>query len=165
MTTADEGGVRLWDANTFHETGRVTGSNALFSPNSQIIVTTADEGGVRLWDAYTFHETGRLDTASRVVGVSFSRDGQTITTEDTDVGTRLWDAKTLKQIGWLPSNAGPMSPDGRTYLSFRNGSSPSDQVFLRPTRPDDMLAQAARLIQRKPPELTKDELLRYGINQ
>jgi WD40 repeat protein len=99
-----------------------------------------------------------------VTSAAFSPDGQRVVTASDDGTARVWDAATGQGLhtlaghtDWVSSAA--FSPDGRLVVT----ASADNTARTWFASLDDLLAAAARLVQRDPPSLTPDERRQYGL--
>jgi WD40 repeat protein len=127
-TGGPDGMVRLWDAVTGAQTGRLAGHtdsvNAVaYSPDGTTIAAASDDHTIRLWDAVTGAQTGRLaGHTDSVNAVAYSPDGTTMATAGEDRTIRLWDTASRLERTQLTGHIGGVlavaySPDGTTIAS------------------------------------------------
>jgi RNA polymerase sigma factor (sigma-70 family) len=147
--SANDPGVRLWDAANRKETGRLPVKEAVFglafTADGRSLLT-ANPGGnpgrlpeeranvLRLWDVATSKELRRWHTMSNRCPLALSPDGRFVASENQDA-VIVWDAMTGRQFRRLPLPAPvsvndlAFSPDGRTLVTaqrdghFRNPQS------------------------------------------
>ena len=120
---ADDGTVRVLDARTFAELGRVEGRFMALTPDGARIVTRAKDGTLRMWDARTLAELGR----GRVEGnfAALTPDGAHIVTRPGwthETTIRVWDATTFAELGRLKGHAKTIwsvavTPDGARIIT------------------------------------------------
>jgi hypothetical protein len=172
VTASDDRTARLWDAATAEQLRTLSGHtdrvrSAAYSPDGRTIVTASADGSARLWDAATGEPLLTLSGhTGGVNSAAYSPDGRTIVTASGDQTARLWDAATGEQLrtlsghtDWVLSAA--YSPDGRTIVT----ASGDQTARLWIASIDELLAEAARLIQRDPPLLTPHERRSYGLEE
>ncbi len=167
--TCSEGIVRIWDSATGLEVSVLAGHteevySAAYSPDGKSIVTASADQTVRIWDAATGKELRSLNHTQSVRSASYSPDGKTIVTASADGIARIWDVATWKEVRQLTGHTKPLwsasySPGGR-YIAT-SSEDQSARIWIASI--DDLLAEAARLIQRDPPLLTPEERRRYGL--
>jgi len=97
-----------------------------------------------------------------VRSAAFSPDGRLIVTASADRTARLWDAASGEEVRQLSGHSdwvwsAAFSPDGRLIVT----ASDDGTARLWFVSVDDLLAEAARLIQRNPPVLTSEERRRF----
>jgi WD40 repeat protein/tRNA A-37 threonylcarbamoyl transferase component Bud32 len=73
---------------------------AVFSPNSEYVLTGGEDGTARIWDAATGAARGEpLRHEGPILSLAYSRDGKMIVTGSYDGTARIWDAATCRQLG------------------------------------------------------------------
>ncbi|MCB9123179.1 MAG: WD40 repeat domain-containing protein [Caldilineaceae bacterium] len=172
VTVSHDKTARLWDAQTGHELRQLQGHTdrvwyAAFSPDGRTVVTTGADKTARLWDAQTGHELRQLQGhTGSVFSAAFSPDGRTVVTASADKTAHIWDATSdheFRQLqghtAWVTSAA--FSPDGRFVVT----ASTDKTAMLWLASIDDLLAEAARRIQRDPPIFTEEERRRFLIEE
>ncbi len=96
ITGASDGSLRLWDAQTNQQVGRVMHydsriTNLYFTPDGNAIVASYLDGSTRLWDVRTFGEIGPPMWQSKdVTALAISRNGEWAATASVDATARLW---------------------------------------------------------------------------
>ncbi|MCB9115615.1 MAG: WD40 repeat domain-containing protein [Caldilineaceae bacterium] len=172
VTASADMTARLWDAQTGHEVRQLDGHtasllSATFSPDGRTVVTVSHDKTARLWDAQTGHELRQLQGhTGSVFSAAFSPDGRTVVTASADKTAHIWDATSdheFRQLqghtAWVTSAA--FSPDGRFVVT----ASTDKTAMLWLASIDDLLAEAARRIQRDPPIFTEEERRRFLIEE
>ncbi len=168
VTASADGTARLWDAASGAEVRQLSGHSAgvwwaAFSPDGRLIVTASADDTARLWDAASGAEVRQLSGHSDWVrSAAFSPDGRLIVTASADRTARLWDAASGEEVRQLSGHSdwvwsAAFSPDGRLIVT----ASDDGTARLWFVSVDDLLAEAARLIQRNPPVLTSEERRRF----
>ncbi len=75
-------------------------TQAVFSPDGNLVATASDEGTVRLWDAATGKANGQpLRHPDSVTQVCFHPDGRLLATGCEDGRARLWDVAARQKVG------------------------------------------------------------------
>jgi hypothetical protein len=170
VTASDDQTARIWDAATGQELRALSGRtdsvlSAAYSPNGRQIVTASADQTARIWDTRTGRELRILSGHSdRVNSAAFSPDGGYVVTASDDETARVWDATTGQEIRLLSGHTDPVlsaaySPNGRQIVTA--SADQTARIWLASI--DELLAEAARLIQRDPPQLTPEERRRYGL--
>jgi WD40 repeat protein len=176
VTAGDDGTARIWDAATGTAVGILSSPSgpitlAAWSPDGVQIVTASGSivgGGdktARIWDAATGEAVRTLSGHSaEVTSAAWSPDGAQIVTASGDWTARIWDARTGQEVRTLSGHDGGLSsaawsPDGRAIVTASKDR--TARIWI--ARIDDLLVQAARLIQRVPPVLTPKERARFGL--
>jgi WD40 repeat protein/serine/threonine protein kinase/tetratricopeptide (TPR) repeat protein len=121
------GEAQLWDPATGQLVGALPHNYmvtaALFSPDSQTVLTASQDGMARLWEAATGKPIGQpFQNLGYTFVVAFSPDSKTFVTGGWDRNVRLWEVKTGKMIGqpWLHLGSvtdAAFSPDGQTVVT------------------------------------------------
>jgi hypothetical protein len=169
VTAGADGTVRIWDAATGNEVRTLSGhsdwiSSAAYSPDGRQIVSAHADGTARVWDAATGNEVRTLrGHGDAVYSAVYSRDGQTLVTAGADKTARVWDAASGQELRRLTGHADRVasaaySPDDRQIVTA--GYDGTARIWLSIA---DLLAEAARLIQRDPPLLTPEERRQVGL--
>ena len=125
-TVADDGTLRLWDAQTRFPlgptlTGHTDGVQSVqYSLDGKLIVTASSDRTVRLWDAVARQPRGRPLTGHTdlVFGAVFNKDATVVASVSDDRTARLWDVESGRLLGppltghtgWVRAVA--FSPDG-----------------------------------------------------
>ena len=132
-TAGDLGPIRLWDAATGKERGRLQipaseylTVNFALSPDGKTLAATTGHGAVSLWDLETGKCIAPFDAhAAPVVAIALSPDGRTLATGSRDGTVRLWDRETGKPLRVLEHEGSvdgvdgvAFSPDGRRLTSM-----------------------------------------------
>ena len=100
LTSAGNGTIVVWDANTGRELLRLgphadRAEAAAFSPDGERIVAARGDHVARVWDAHTGQQVQALiGHGGNVNSAVYSRDGRLILTASDDRTARLWDADT-----------------------------------------------------------------------
>ncbi|HEV3295247.1 MAG TPA: hypothetical protein VG123_40225, partial [Streptosporangiaceae bacterium] len=102
------------------DTGGVTVTQVVFSPDGKTLATVGGAGGARLWDLATHAQIGTPLGRDVVGAAAFSPNGKTLATVGGDGTARLWDLATHAQIG-PPFRTRVLtvafSPDGKTLAT------------------------------------------------
>jgi len=122
-----DGTVRIWDMQTYEQTGEPIRHNywissVAFSHDGKYLATGSHDGTARIWDAQTHEQIGKtLKSGLLEISIAFSPDGKYLATSSSDRSARIWDMQTYEQIGepirhnyWISSVA--FSPNGK-YLA------------------------------------------------
>ncbi len=132
MEGANNGSVRLWDANTGQLIRAVTIGDAevvvwavTFSPDSRRVAAAGADGVIQVLDAAGLEKIGKplKGHEDTVVGLAFSPDGRTIASASRDETIRLWDVESGQQAGdALTAHTDDVdsvaySPDGQRIVS------------------------------------------------
>jgi WD40 repeat protein/serine/threonine protein kinase len=129
VTSAADGTIKIWDAQTRKETLTFNGNGiqgrarVSISPDGERIVSTSHDGSIKVWDAQTGKETAILTGhSSRVNCVAFSPDGKRIVSGSRDGTIKIWDAKTHQETATLKCHSADVtsvsiSPDGKRIVS------------------------------------------------
>lgn len=163
-----EASARLWDASTGLEVGQFTGriseySSATFSPDGKFVVTKDNDlNTVSFWHVPTTQKLYSL-----MVGkfLAYSPDSMRIVTADGAGTFYILDARTGAFVHEMSGHTATISsaaysPNGRQIV-ITKGDDGMVRVWIADI--DDLLAEAARLIQRDPPLLTPEERRQYGL--
>jgi WD40 repeat protein len=122
--------IRLWDAWTGKETGRLEGLPA--PPNSLVftrwgdtLISSSSDGTVRFWDLATRKETRRINGPAQAM--TLSADGRRLVgCSSSSPEVRVYDAGTGKLLRTLDCGsavwAAGLSPDGRTVATGQSRS-------------------------------------------
>ena len=114
LSASDDGTARVWKADTGQLRAILRGhrgplTDAVFSPDSRLVVTSSDDGTARMWDTGTapqLRTIGRM--AKRVNRVSLSPDGKLAVAASNDGTARIWRTSDWKLIRKL-RHAGPVN--------------------------------------------------------
>jgi WD40 repeat protein len=132
MEAANNGTVRLWDANTGQLINAATIGDAeaivwavTFSPDGQRIAAAGADGVIQLLDARSLEKTGQPLSGHEdtVEGLAFSPDGRTLASASRDETIRLWNVESGQQAGDALTahtddvNSIAYSPDGQRIVS------------------------------------------------
>jgi WD40 repeat protein len=170
LTGSGDQTARLWDVATGKELYQFQGHAGWvycvgFSPDGETVVTASGDKTARLWNVATGKELHQFQGHTGwVTSVGFSPDGKTVVTASTDTTVRLWDAATGQELRQLNGHAGTVSSavyslDGKAIVT--SSEDRTARIWLASI--DDLLVEAARLIQRDPPLLTPEESRRFGL--
>ncbi len=135
MATADEQGVRLFDAQTFAETRAIAHPHPVGAlaptPDGTRLVTATTQGNVRAFDVATGRQVGRtLRHPGQVFGVAIHPTRSRIATVGMDGTLRLW--------------AMPVAPARQTLLRSRVREATSTGIYLaHAAEEDDVLVVSA----------------------
>ncbi|HVR75257.1 MAG TPA: malectin domain-containing carbohydrate-binding protein, partial [Planctomycetota bacterium] len=153
----------IHDAATGQRLASLTGhthfpSAAVFSPDSQRILTVSRDHTARIWSSTTGEEIFTLQghVAPVILG-SFSRDGSRVLTASEDQSVRVWDAVSGKQVMTLPH---PEAIQGAAFTEEGNGVATVSGAAEGRIWPLDLLPPARRRMSR---EITPEEMDRYEI--
>jgi RNA polymerase sigma factor (sigma-70 family) len=117
-------GVRLWDATTGKELGRLEHKSVVlsvaYSPDGKTLASCGiDDGTVYLWDPATGQIRRTVDHGGKLAAVAFSPDGKTLASvnREPDATVRLWETATGQPgLSWKGPNgvrSVAFSPDGK----------------------------------------------------
>ena len=127
-TGAEDGTLKIWDAQTLTETRSVTAhlfpiTACSFSPDGLRVATGSTDNTIRIWDL-TVEDDSSAPRAheSRITACAFSPDGGRLVTASIDRTLKLWDVSTWREIACLTGHAGAVndcqfSPDGTLIAS------------------------------------------------
>jgi WD40 repeat protein/serine/threonine protein kinase len=125
---AADGEVKVWDAQTGHETLTLQGHtgavhSVAFSPDGKRLASASTDQTVKVWEA----QTGQLTLSLKghtgpVYSVAFSPDGKRLVSGSGDRTVRLWDALTGQETLSHKGHTGrdhsvAFSPDGKRIAS------------------------------------------------
>jgi WD40 repeat protein/tRNA A-37 threonylcarbamoyl transferase component Bud32 len=94
------------------------GMDAVFSPDSRVVITGGADGTARFWDAATGQARGKpLQASGPVAVLTLGPDGRTLLVADRDGAAQLWDVATGERRGLTMPHPGRVmaavfSPDG-----------------------------------------------------
>ncbi|ULE33460.1 nSTAND1 domain-containing NTPase [Mycobacterium sp. IDR2000157661] len=132
MEAANNGTVRLWDANTGQLVKATTIGDAepvvwavTFSPDGQRIAAAGADGVIQLMDAHSLEKSGQAFRGHEdtVAGLAFSPDGRKLASASRDETIRLWNVESGQQTGdALTAHTDDVdsiaySPDGQRIVS------------------------------------------------
>jgi eukaryotic-like serine/threonine-protein kinase len=111
LATADDDGVRVWDAATGAEKHLFPAKNRAvmalaFSPDSKRLAAGGDDadGAIRLWDVDSGRETTPCRGHTRsVTALAFAPDGQQLASASWDGTVRIWAPDTGRVLSSLPT--------------------------------------------------------------
>ena len=111
VTAAEDGTVRLWDANgqplaVLQGHGGAV-RRAAFSPDGARVVTASEDRTARIWDAASGRQLAVLQGHEGAVrSAAFSPDGARVVTGSEDRTARIWDAASGRQLAALQGHDG-----------------------------------------------------------
>jgi WD40 repeat protein len=123
-----DGTVKVWDAQTGHETLTLKGHahgvcGVAFSPSGKRLASASSDRTIKMWDAETGQELRTLKGHTDPVwSVAFSPEGKRLASASPDRTVRIWDAETGQQLRTLAGHtylvlAVAFSPDGKHLAS------------------------------------------------
>ena len=106
--------IRIWNATTGEEVGRLTGHMApvakiSFSPDGLRLASACEGGTVRIWDMDTGKELHTLvGHSGRVPSVAFSPDGKLVASAGWDRTVKIWDAAEGRPVTTFTGHTAPV---------------------------------------------------------
>ena len=119
---------QLWSAETGERIAELVGHRnqlriAVFSPDSQLLLTSSTDGTGRFWETATGKPLfSPLEVAATITSAVFSPDGRSVTAVDANATARLWELNLESTASQsfphaMPIRAVAFSPDGRSLLT------------------------------------------------
>jgi len=168
LTAGSDFSVRLWDATTGSEMHKFHGHtnfvfSAVFSPDGKTIASAGYDRVPRVWDVGSRVEICQLTGHSDWIWcIAFSPDGKTVVTASADTTARIWSAETgieLRQLKGHQQGVSSCAFNSRGDRVVTTSGDNTARIWF--AHIEDLLAEAALLIQRDPPELKLEERRRF----
>jgi len=102
-TDATEPGIRLWEARTGRELGRLAGhrdytAQAVFAPDGRTLASTGGDGSLKLWHLPTRREVATLLESGARGPLAFSPDGTLLVAALINERARIFRAPPLAEL-------------------------------------------------------------------